>query len=252
MEMTAMFKGKTVLVTGSGRGIGKAIALKFASLGANVVVNFVSNASAADSVVAEIMDLGSDAIAVQADIGSYEEAGKLIAAAVEKFGSLDILVNNSGITRDALILRMKEQDFDDVIRTNLKGAFNCIKFAAPIMLKQKSGRIVNISSVSGQLGSAGQANYAAAKAGLIALTKTTARELAPRGITVNAIAPGFIETDMTGVLSDDLRQKILAQIPLNSIGRPEDVAALAVFLASEDAHYMTGQVINVDGGLVMQ
>jgi len=246
-----MLKGKTAVVTGAARGIGRAIALKLASLGANVVINYRSSSKEAEDLAKEIEAVGGKALTVQADVSSFEDAGKLIKEATDKFGALDILVNNAGITRDALLLRMKESDFDSVINTNLKGAFNCIKHASAVMLKQKSGKIVNISSVIGLIGNAGQLNYAAAKAGVIGMTKSAAKELASRGITVNAIAPGYIETDMTEVLPEKVKEGILQNVPLKRIGKPEDVANLTAFLVSSSADYITGQVINVDGGMVM-
>ena len=246
-----MLKGKTAVVTGAARGIWRAIALKLASLGANVVVNYRSSSKEAEDLAKEIEAVGGVSLTVQADVSSFDDAGKLIKEATEKFGSLDILVNNAGITRDALLLRMKESDFDSVINTNLKGAFNCIKHASAVMLKQKSGKIVNISSVIGLIGNAGQLNYAAAKAGVIGITKSAAKELASRGITVNAVAPGYIQTDMTDVLPEKVKEGILQNVPLKRIGNPEDVANLTAFLVSSSADYITGQVINVDGGMVM-
>lgn len=246
-----MLKGKTAIVTGGARGIGKAIALKLASEGANIVLNYRSSVSLVEDVVKEIEAMGVKVVAVQADVSVHSDAERLIKAAVENFGTLDILVNNAGITKDGLIMRMKEEDFDNVIDVNLKGAFNTIKFAASVMLKQKSGKIVNLSSVVGVMGNAGQANYAASKAGLIGLTKSVAKELAPRGVTVNAIAPGFIESDMTEVLTDKVKDMMKAVIPLKKFGKADDVAELVAFLASDKANYITGQVLNIDGGMVM-
>jgi 3-oxoacyl-[acyl-carrier protein] reductase len=246
-----MLTGKVALVTGAGRGIGKAIALKLAKEGASIVVNYRSSEKEAKELVEEIINKGGLAEAVQGDVSYLEDAEKVIKFAAEKFGRLDILVNNAGITRDNLLLRMKEEDFDKVLQVNLKGAFNCTKHASSIMLKQKSGRIINISSVVGLIGNAGQANYAAAKAGIIGFTKSIAKEIGGRGITVNAIAPGFIATDMTNVLSDKVKEKLIEGIPLKKLGSPEDVANCAAFLASDSASYITGQVINVDGGMVM-
>lgn len=244
-------KGKTAVVTGASRGIGKAIALKLAELGANIVINYRSSSNSVEELIKEIEAKGSKAIAVQGDVSVFAEAENMMKKAVEAFGSLDILVNNAGITKDGLILRMKEEDFDKVIEVNLKGAFNCIRHATPIMMKQKSGKIINISSVVGVSGNAGQVNYSAAKAGIIGMTKSVARELASRGINVNAVAPGFIQTDMTEVLSDKVKENTLNNIPLKKFGTAQDVANLVSFLASPSADYITGQVINVDGGMVM-
>ena len=246
-----MLNGKTALVTGASRGIGRAIAFKLAEQGANLVLNYNKSLSSIEEVVKEIEAKGGKAIAIQGDVSVFEEAEKIVKAAVINFGSLDILVNNAGITKDGLLLRMKEEDFDKVINVNLKGTFNCIKHASPIMLKQKSGRIVNISSVVGITGNAGQVNYAAAKAGIIGMTKATAKELASRGITVNAVAPGFIQTDMTEELADKVKETIIGNIPLKRLGTAKDVADLVAFLVGEDSLYITGQIINVDGGMVM-
>ncbi|AGK99493.1 3-oxoacyl-[acyl-carrier-protein] reductase [Clostridium pasteurianum] len=245
-------KDKTAIVTGASRGIGRAIALRLADMGANLVLNYRSSIQGTEDIIKEIEEKGVKAIAVQADISKFEEAEKLVKAAVDTFKSIDILVNNAGITKDGLLLRMKEEDFDSVINVNLKGAFNTIKHVSGIMLKQRSGKIINISSVVGITGNAGQLNYAAAKAGILGLTKSAARELGSRGITVNAVAPGFIQTDMTEVLSDKVKENIKGTIPLKTLGSPEDVANLVGFLASDMAAYITGQVINVDGGMVMQ
>ncbi|MBK1811879.1 3-oxoacyl-[acyl-carrier-protein] reductase [Clostridium sp. YIM B02505] len=244
-----MLKGKTAVITGGSRGIGKAIAIKLAEMGANIVVNYRS--SSIDEVLTEIKAFGVNAIGVQCDISNSEDADKLIKTAFAEFGSVDILVNNAGITKDGLIMRMKDQDFDSVINTNLKGTFNTIRSASSIMMKQRSGKIVNLTSVVGITGNAGQANYAASKAGVIGLTKSVARELASRGITCNAVAPGFIETDMTEALSDKVKEATLNTIPLKKLGSTEDVANLVGFLASDLSNYITGQVINVDGGMVM-
>lgn len=246
-----MLKDKCAIVTGAGRGIGKAIALKLASLGANLVINYRNSENEAKALVEEIEALGAKAVMVKADVSSFEEAEKLVKTAVEQFGKVDILVNNAGITKDTLLLRMKESDFDSVININLKGTFNCIKHCTQVMLKQKSGKIINISSVVGISGNAGQANYAASKAGIIGLTKSVAKELGSRGINVNAVAPGFIETDMTEVLSDKIKTSLLDNIPLKHLGKASDVANLVAFLCSEDSSYITGQVISVDGGMSM-
>lgn len=246
-----MLKGKTAVVTGASRGIGKAIALKLAEKGVNLILNYNSGIDAVKEVINEIEAIGSKAVAVQGDVSKFEEAEKIIKAAVDNFGTLDILVNNAGITKDGLLLRMKEEDFDRVINVNLKGTFNCTKHASAVMFKQRSGKIINISSVVGVTGNAGQANYAAAKAGIIGFTKATAKEFGTRGITVNAIAPGFIQTDMTDVLSDKVKEGIISNIPLKALGKPEDIASAVCFLASDEASYITGQVLNVDGGMVM-
>jgi 3-oxoacyl-[acyl-carrier protein] reductase len=244
-------ENKTAVVTGASRGIGRAVAIKLASLGANIVLNYRSSIKSVEEVLAEIKAMGANAVAVQGDISSFAEAEKVIKAAVENFGSLDILVNNAGITKDGLLARMKEEDFDSVIETNLKGAFNCIRHATPIMMKQRRGRIINMSSVVGVAGNVGQINYAASKAGVIGMTKSAAKELASRGITVNAIAPGFIQSDMTDALSDKVKEKLLSGIPLKRLGQAEEVAELTAFLASESASYITGQVININGGMYM-
>lgn len=245
-----MLTGKTAIVTGASRGIGRAIAEMLAKNGANVILNYKSNSVAVEEVVNNIKQSGGNAIAVQADVSNFQEAEKLIKCAIEKFGKLDILVNNAGIVKDGLLIRMSENDFDSIINTNLKGVFNCIKHASSIMLKQKSGKIINISSVVGLVGNAGQVNYSAAKAGVIGITKSTAKELASRGITVNAVAPGFIRTEMTDALSDKAKD-IMGTIPLKRLGEASDVAETVCFLASSSADYITGQVIQVDGGLVM-
>jgi len=244
-------EGKVAVVTGASRGIGRAIALKLADEGAKVVVNYSGSQAKAEEVVAMIQENGGEAIAVQGSISQTEEVTALMDTAVKTFGSLDILVNNAGITRDNLIMRMKEDEWDDVLNTNLKGVFLCTKAVTRQMMKQRAGRIINISSIVGVAGNAGQANYVAAKAGVIGLTKTTAKELASRNILVNAIAPGFIETEMTEQLPEDIKQGMLTQIPLAKLGQPEDIAKAVAFLASDDANYMTGQTLHIDGGMVM-
>ena len=246
-----MLAGKVALVTGASRGIGKAIACKLAREGAKVIINYNGSKEKAEAVKSEIEAAGGQAEVYQCDVSDYTACETFIQTVIKEEGSLDILVNNAGITKDGLLMKMSEEDFDKVLDTNLKGAFNTIRFASRQMLRQKCGRIINMSSVVGVSGNAGQANYAASKAGVIGLTKAAARELASRGITVNAIAPGFIETDMTDVLSDKVKEASEAQIPLGHFGKPEDVAAAAAFLASEEARYITGQVLHVDGGMVM-
>ncbi len=246
-----MLAGKVALVTGASRGIGKAIACKLAREGAKVIINYNGSKEKAEAVKSEIEAAGGQAEVYQCDVSDYTACETFIQTVIKEEGSLDILVNNAGITKDGLLMKMSEEDFDKVLDTNLKGAFNTIRFASRQMLRQKGGRIINMSSVVGVIGNAGQANYAASKAGVIGLTKAAARELASRGITVNAIAPGFIETDMTDVLSDKVKEASEAQIPLGHFGKPEDVAAAAAFLASEEAGYITGQVLHVDGGMCM-
>ncbi len=246
---TQRLAGQVAIVTGASRGIGRAIALALAAEGAKVAVNYASSSGAADAVVAEIAGAGSEAIALQADVSKADQVDALFNAVMEKWGRVDVLVNNAGITRDTLLLRMKPEDWQAVIDLNLTGVFLCTRAASKIMLKQKSGRIVNISSVVGLMGNPGQANYSAAKAGVIGFTKSVAKELAPRGITVNAIAPGFIATDMTHGLDSD---GILKMIPLGRYGQAEEVAGATRFLAADPAAaYITGQVLNVDGGMVM-
>lgn len=244
-------KGKTAIITGASRGIGRAIAIKFAKLGANIVLNYRSDDKSMSEVIDEIKKIGSDVIAVKADISDFDESKNLIKKALDEFNSIDILVNNAGITSDNLIMRMKEKDFDKVLEVNLKGTFNCIRHVSPIMLKQRYGKIINISSIVGITGNTGQANYAAAKAGIIGLTKSVAKELASRGINVNALAPGFIKTDMTEKLSERVKETVLKSIPLKRFGDTSDVAEVAAFLVSDSASYITGQVINVDGGMVI-
>ena len=246
-----MLEGKIALVTGAGRGIGRAVALKLAGQGAVVVVNYNGSKERAEEVVKTILENGGTASAYQCSVSDFEACEKMIKDVIAQYGHLDILVNNAGITRDGLIMKMKEEDFDAVIETNLKGTFNTIRHTTRWMLKQKGGKIINISSVSGILGNAGQANYCASKAGVIGLTKSVAREIGSRGITVNAIAPGFIDTEMTAVLPDDVKKAMGEQIPLKRFGTTEDVAQAAVFLASDRAAYITGQVLCVDGGMAM-
>jgi 3-oxoacyl-[acyl-carrier protein] reductase len=242
---------KVAIVTGGGRGIGQAICLKLAGEGVYVVVNDIVSEEKVSPLIARLKDLSSKALFVPADISKIKEVKEMVKKVINEFGYIDILVNNAGITRDGLLLRMKEKDWDDVIAVNLKGTFNCIQAAAKYMMKQRSGAIVNISSVVGVYGNAGQANYSASKAGIIGLTKTAAKELGKRGIRVNAIAPGFIETEMTKRLSEETRAKVIERIPLGGFGSPDDVASLVCFLVSEEAGYITGQVIGLDGGLVI-
>ena len=246
-----MLTGKNALVTGAGRGIGKAIALELAAKGAFVIVNYNGSKEAAEQTVAEIKAAGGDAIAYQCSVSDYEACGAMITALFKEYAHIDILVNNAGITRDGLLMKMSEEDFDAVINTNLKGCFNTICHMSRYFLKQRAGKIINISSVSGILGNAGQANYSASKAGVIGLTKAVARELASRGINVNAVAPGFVETDMTDALSDSVKENLKSQIPLGKIGHPQDIAKAVAFLASPDANYITGQVLSVDGGMAI-
>ncbi|MED3982766.1 3-oxoacyl-[acyl-carrier-protein] reductase [Peribacillus simplex] len=246
-----ILEGKKALVTGASRGIGREVALELARQGADVAINYSGSEAKANEVVDEIKALGRKAFAIQCDVANSESVTSMIKEVVEQFGRVDILVNNAGITRDNLLMRMKEDEWDSVINTNLKGVFLCTKAVTRQMMKQRSGRIINMASIVGVSGNAGQANYVAAKAGVIGLTKTTAKELASRGITVNAIAPGFISTDMTGELSEDVQKAMLDQIPLARFGDPKDIAAVASFLASEASKYMTGQTLHVDGGMVM-
>jgi len=243
---------KVALVTGASRGIGRAIALDLARRGARVVVNYHQNAEAAAEVVAAIQADGGEAIPKQADVGDFEQAKELITTTLDTFGQIDILVNNAGTTRDQLLMLMKEDDWDTVMRINLKGVFNCSKAAARSMMRKRQGRIINISSVSGIAGQGGQTNYAASKAGVIGFTKSLAKELGPRGITVNCVAPGFVPTDLTADLPDDLRQRAIELTPLRRMGRPEEIAYAVAFLASDEAAFITGEVLTVDGGLVMQ
>lgn len=246
-----MLENKVALVTGASRGIGRAIAERLAKDGATVIVNYNGSRDKAEAVVKEIEEAGGKAEAYQCSVADFAGVEEMMSYVIKTYGRIDILVNNAGITRDGLLMKMSEEDFDAVIATNLKGTFNCMRHVARQMIKQRGGRIINMSSVSGVLGNAGQANYSASKAGVIGLTKSAARELASRGITVNAIAPGFINTEMTEVLSDKVKEGAVAQIPLGKFGETEDIANAAAFLASEGARYITGQVLNVDGGMAM-
>ena len=246
-----MLKDKVAIVTGGTRGIGRAIALKLADNGANIVINYRNSDKEAEELKAILEEKGVKVLTVKCDISNFEDSKHLMDKCKEVFGKIDILVNNAGITKDTLIMRMKEKDFDSVIDVNLKGTFNCAKHASAIMLKQRFGKIINMTSVVGIAGNAGQVNYAASKAGVIGLTKSLAKELGSRGITVNAVAPGFINTDMTASLSEKVKEEASKNIPLKRLGDPEDVANLVGFLASDAANYITGQVINVDGGMVM-
>ncbi len=246
-----MLKDKVAIVTGGTRGIGRAIALKLADHGANIVINYRNSDKEAEELKAILEGKGVKVLTVKCDISNFEDSKNLMDKCKEVFGKIDILVNNAGITKDTLIMRMREEDFDNVIDVNLKGTFNCAKHASAIMLKQRFGKIINMTSVVGIAGNAGQVNYAASKAGVIGLTKSLAKELGSRGITVNAVAPGFINTDMTASLSEKVKEEASKNIPLKRLGDPEDVANLVGFLASDAANYITGQVINVDGGMVM-
>lgn len=243
--------GKNALVTGASRGIGRAIALELAQHGANVAVNYAGSEEKAQSVVNDIEKLGRTSFKVQADVANESDVKAMVKQTIDTFGSLDILINNAGITSDNLLMRMKEEEFDQVINTNLKGVFLCMKAVTRSMMRQRSGKIVNVASIVGVSGNPGQANYVAAKAGVIGMTKSIAQELASRNIHVNAVAPGFISTDMTDALSDEQREQMLSMIPLARLGEPEDVAKVVRFLASDDASYLTGQTIHVDGGMVM-
>ncbi|MCD7974295.1 MAG: 3-oxoacyl-[acyl-carrier-protein] reductase [Phascolarctobacterium sp.] len=245
-------EGKKALVTGSSRGIGRVIALALAKAGADVAVNYIAgNEEDADEVAKAIKAMGRKALVVQANVSSYSDSESMLEKVVQEFRRVDILINNAGITRDSLLIRMKEEDWDAVLATNLKGVYNCTKAAIKYMMKQRSGRIVSISSVVGIIGNAGQANYAAAKAGILGFTKAVAKEVASRGITVNAVAPGFIKTDMTRVLPEKVVESMIATIPQNRLGEPEDIAKAVLFFVSDDADYITGQTLHVDGGMVM-
>ena len=246
-----MLTGKVALVTGAGRGIGRQIALTLAAQNAFVIVNYNGSKDKAEETVSEIKEAGGDAVSYKCNVSDFEECQQMITAIIKEYKHIDILVNNAGITRDGLIMKMREDDYDAVLDTNLKGAFNTIRHMSRYFLKQKSGRIINISSVSGILGNAGQANYSASKAGVIGLTKAVARELASRGITVNAVAPGFVDTDMTDALSDSAKENLISQIPLGRTGKPQDIANAVLFLASDAAGYITGQVLSVDGGMAI-
>lgn len=246
-----MLTGKIAVVTGAARGIGRAIALALAEEGAEVVINYHHSEERSMAVKEEIEARGGKAAVMQCDVSDYESCERFVSAVAEMYGRIDIWVNNAGITKDQLLMRMSEEAFDEVIETNLKGTFQCMRFVSRVMVKQRYGRIINLSSVVGIAGNAGQVNYAASKAGVIGMTKSAAKELAGRGITVNAVAPGFIETEMTSILSEKVQEQAKNQIPLGHFGTPEDVASAVVFLASEQAKYITGQVLQVDGGMVM-
>lgn len=243
--------GKVALVTGASRGIGQATAIELAKAGADIVVNFIGNEAVAQETVEKIEALGRKAIKIKANVGDADDVQAMVDEAVAAFGHIDILVNNAGITRDGLLIRMKDSDWDEVLNINLKGVYLVTKAVAKLMVKQRAGRIINMTSVSGVTGNVGQANYAAAKAGVIGFTKTCAKELAARGITVNAVAPGFIETAMTDVLPEKIKEGIAATVPFGRMGQPEEIASVVTFLASDFASYITGQVLNVDGGMVM-
>ncbi|MFT3984169.1 MAG: 3-oxoacyl-[acyl-carrier-protein] reductase [Lachnospiraceae bacterium] len=246
-----MLTGKIALVTGAGRGIGRQIAKTLAGAGAYVYVNYCGSREQAEEAVREIEEAGGSAQSICCDVADFEAVGRMLKQVMEEQGRLDILVNNAGITKDNLLMKMSEEEFDRVLATNLKGAFHTIRHASRYLIKQRSGKIVNISSVSGVLGNAGQANYSASKAGIIGLTKSAARELAVRGINVNAVAPGYINTEMTACLSDTVKERTLSQIPLGRMGSTLDIANAVLFLVSEQAAYMTGQVLNVDGGMAI-
>lgn len=246
-----MMKNQVVIVTGGSRGIGRAVCLRFAQEGVHIVLNYTANEAAAEEVAVLCRAFGVTAIIVKADVSKSEECEALFARALTINGRVDILVNNAGITKDGLIIRMKEEDFDAVIDVNLKGTFLCMKNAAKIMMKQRYGRIINMSSVIGIRGNAGQVNYAASKAGIIGMTKSLAKELASRGVTVNAVAPGMIETDMTNILSEKIKEEVVKEIPVQYMGKPEDVAEVVAFFAKEETSYVTGQILCVDGGMAI-
>jgi len=242
---------KTAIITGGSRGIGKEVALHLASLGADIAISYNSNADAANKVIEEIRSMGRKAIAMKADVGKKEQVEEFVGEVLEQYGNIDILVNNAGITRDNLLLRMKEEEWDEVLNTNLKGVFLMTKRVLRKMIKNKRGKIINITSIVGVIGNAGQANYSASKAGLIGFTKSVAKEVAVRGIQVNAIAPGFIETEMTDVLPENIKDELINAIPSRKLGKPEDIAYLVGYLSSELSNYITGQIIHVDGGMYM-
>ena len=246
-----MLKGKNAIITGASRGIGREIALTLAENGANIVINYRNYNNEIEALVKDIEAKGVKIVTVKCDVSNFEEVENLISEATEKLGSIDILVNNAGITKDGLLMRMKQEDFESVLDVNLKGVFNTTKLITPIMMKQRTGKIINISSVVGLVGNAGQCNYAASKAGVIGFSKSIARELAPRGVNINVVAPGYIDTDMTNGLSDKVKESILQTIPMKKMGSTKDVANLVLFLSSGLSDYITGQVINVDGGMVM-
>ncbi len=246
-----LLDGKIALVTGASRGIGRAIAIELAKEGASVAINYAGNVKAAEEVKSIIEESGGKAMLIQADVGDEKAAFEMVEKVIAQFGGLDILVNNAGITRDNLFIRMKYEDWNAVINTNLTSMFNCAKVAAKYMMKKRSGKIINMTSVSGIMGNMGQTNYSAAKAGVIGFTKSLARELAARNITVNAVAPGFIATDMTAAMPEKAKEQVLTSIPLGKMGKPEDIANAVLFLASDKASYITGQVVKVDGGMVM-
>lgn len=251
MSLQLDLTGKTALITGAGRGIGRDIARKLSQMGANIVINDIASSTDADVTTQELIDAGGNAICLKGDVRNFEEIEKIIQKTLDKFGRIDILVNNAGITKDGLMMRMSDSDWDDVLDINLKGAFHMIKAVTRPMMKQRSGTIINLASVVGVMGNPGQANYVASKAGLIGLTKTTAKELSSRGITCNAVAPGFIRSAMTDKLSEEVQKEYFKAIPLGRFGETEDVANVVAFLASDLAKYVTGQVIHIDGGLVM-